>query len=169
MLLANSISRRFHEQHITDVSPKLIADDIVKHCFAQCPDWGRHRCQQPSVIVRFDTNDINKETPRPLNINVYVYAFLQFQYKESLLPFKSGQEPRISFEVTIELNGLAIDAKKIIQTSDLLNSSKHLEEVIEKLESTSKVNWDNLDKKNEVKSPLPANSPVEKKLSWDDL
>ena len=150
MFLANSISQRFHEQQITEVPPEVIAEGIVTHCFAQSPDWGRYRCQQPSIIVRFDSNCTNTETARPTNINVYIYAFLQFQYKESLFSLKSGQEPRISFEVTIELNGVAIDAKKRTETSDLLHSGGCLEEVIS----------DNLNKKSEVKSG---------KLSWDDL
>ena len=168
MFLTNSIGQRFHEQKITEVPPKLIAEDIVTHCFDQCPDWGRHRCQQPSVIVRFDSNFINTETTRTLNINVYTYAFLQFHYKESLFSLKNRQAPRISFEVTIELNGMAIDAKKIKQVSELLQSGQCLEEVIEVLESTSKVTLDNLDNKSEVKSPS-VDPPAQVKLSWDAL
>jgi hypothetical protein len=99
-----------------------------------------------------------------MNINVYIYAPLQFHHKESPFSSKSGQEPRIGFEVTIELNGMAIDAKKKIRASELLYSGKHWEDVVEKFGSTSQVTRDNLDTKTEVKSP-PADPPVRLKLT----
>ena len=86
--LLNSIKKKFDEQNITMVSPTIIVEEIVSHCFVQSPDWGRYRCKQPSVIVRFNNRYIQQMTTQSLNINVYVYAFLKFHYKDSRLPFK---------------------------------------------------------------------------------
>ena len=161
--LLGSIKKAFRGENITEVSPDSVADDIVRNCLAECPDWGQRRSQTPSVIVRFDSNYINEREPIPFNINTYVYAYLACEHQESRFSLLRGTPPKICFEVTIELNGIAISSDKIARFCKLLTDLS-LEEVIKTIETTNKVTWDNLDQDH---SNVSAGQHAA--LLWDDI
>ena len=162
-LVFHSISKVFVGHKITDVPAKALAEDIVQHCFQQVPDWGRHRCQTPSTIVRFNSHFINEQPNQSVNINVYVYAFLKFEYNESRLPFKGDKLPKISFEITIELNGVAVNLKRLTEMDQLLTSN-NVPDAIQMIESISAVYWEDLE--HQGSKPAP---PPKTKLTWNDL
>jgi hypothetical protein len=161
--LQNSIKRSFSDQNITEVFPNFVADDIVQKCFQQCPDWGRKQCETPSMIVRFDNNYIDEQKSKSLNVNVYIYAYLSCEREESLFSRLREPPPKIKFEVTIELNSLAISCDKIAQFCQLL-SENAVPDVIKRIEATDKVTWNNLDKQSSKPSVETTSS-----LTWDDI
>jgi hypothetical protein len=162
--LRASIKRNFSNQNIIEVNPAFVADDIVQKCFEQCPDWGSKKCKTPSVIVRFDSNYILEQGSRSLNVNIYTYAYLACEREESHLPrFIHEATPQIRFEVTIELTGLAISFDKIVKFGQLL-SNNTVTDVIQKIETTNKVTWENLDQL--ASKPSTETKPS---LSWDDV
>jgi hypothetical protein len=139
--LQESIKRSFSNQKIVEVESAFIADDIVRKCFEQCSDWGSKKCRTPSVTVRFNSNYIIEDKSRSLNVNVYTYAYLACERDESrFLQFRETP-PKISFQVTIELTGLAISLDKIKHFCQLL-SDNTFTDVIEIIETTNKVTWE---------------------------
>ena len=161
--LLHSIGNAFRGQNITDVPAKALAEDIVQHCFQQVPDWGRHRCQTPSTIVRFNSHFLNEHPNQSVNINAYVYAFLKFEYNESRLPFKGDKLPKISFEITIELNGVAVNLKRLTEMDQLLTSN-NVPDAIQIIDATSAVHWEDLEHKGSKPAP-----PMKTKITWTDL
>jgi len=162
--LRRSIKRSFSNQNIIEADPTLVADDIVQKCFEQCPDWGSKKCKTTSVIVRFDSNYILPQESRSLNINIYTYAYLACEREESRLPRLIHEPPpQIRFEVTIELTGLAISSDKIAEFCELL-SNNTVTDVIQKIETTNKVTWKNLDQS--ASKPSTETKPP---LSWADV
>ena len=162
--LLQSIGEAFRGQNITDVPAKAVANEIVHHCFQQVPDWGRYQCQTTSTIVRFNIPFLKEERTQSVHTNAHVYAFLKFEYSESRLPWKGDKQPKISFEITIELNGVALKLNKVIETSELLSDKHHLSDVIQKIESTSAVTWNDLEDKDRAPT-----QPAKSGLTWNDL
>ena len=161
--LLGSIKKAFRSQNITEVSPDSFADDIKRQCLAQCPDWGRKRCETPSVIVRLESRYICKQEARSFTVNTYTYAYLACEHRQSYIPFVFAASRKINFEVNIELNGIEISLDRIEQFRKLLTDLS-LEQVIERIERTDKVTWKNLDQQNSQ-----ASAGHQAALSWDDL
>jgi len=161
--LRKSIKRSFSNQNIIGICHASVADNIVRKCFEQCPDWGRKKCKTPSVIVRFDSNYIVEEKSRSSNVNVYTYAYLACEREESRFPRLHETPVQIRFEVTIELTGLAISFDKIAQFLQLL-SDKTVTDVINTIETTNNVTWENVEQ-----SASKSSTEIKAPSSWDDL
>ncbi len=116
------------------------------------------------MIIRFDSNYILQQESRALNVNIYTYAYLACEREESRLSRLIHEAPpQIRFEVTIELTGLAISSDKIAKFCELL-SNNTVTDVIQKIETTNKVTWKNLDQS--ASKPSTETKPP---LSWADV
>ncbi|CAF2909054.1 unnamed protein product [Rotaria sp. Silwood2] len=134
--LLNSIRKIFRDQHIIEITPDVLADQIVRKCLEQCPDWGEKQCRTSSTIVRSNITDIIEQESTLVNITVYVYAHLMYEYERSFLPCKKENQPKIGYDLTIELSGISINCLTLVKFCELVAENDVLA-VIKVIEETS--------------------------------
>ncbi|CAF1365625.1 unnamed protein product [Rotaria sp. Silwood1] len=134
--LFNSIRKIFREQKIIEITPDVLADQIVRKCLELCPDWGEKQCRTSSTVVRSHITDVIEQESTLLNMTVYVYAHLMYEYQRSFLPWKKDNQPKIGYDLTIELSAISIDCMTLIKFCELV-AENDVSDVIKIIEETN--------------------------------
>ncbi|CAF0829565.1 unnamed protein product [Rotaria sordida] len=139
--LLDSIRKTFHDQQIIEITSDILADQIVRKCLEQCPDWGEKQCKTSSTIVRCSLTDVIEQESSLVNINIDVYAHLRYEYERSFLPWKNDNQPKIGYDLTIGLSGISINCMTLIEFCELVaeNDVLNVIAIIEKNQSNNDI------------------------------
>jgi hypothetical protein len=152
--LQKSLKRMFHAKEIVEISSDDLAQEIAKTYFQQCPDWSEQN-KYSSVILRFNSSYLTNNFSLQMITVVYVYAHLILKCTEPLFSWLLwADQCKISYDLTIELNGISIDSSKISEFSQLV-AKNDVSDSIKKIEKEVLLTWEDLDDTSPRKASTP--------------
>jgi hypothetical protein len=137
--MRKAIHESFELGEITEIRAEDISAEISKRYQTQAPSRAGAGKRTP-VSIRFNSTFQKKEGDFWTNVTVYVYAFIEEECEHYLI---KKDKRKISYELTIDLNGIAVSLCKAIKFCEMI-AEADVEETIKYFNENYKVTWDEI-------------------------
>ena len=137
--LRQTIQNGFDMKHLTEVRSEDLSQEISK----QYQNKNSSRAlpgESVQMIIRFDTTFTKKDGEFWTIVKAHVYAHIEEECENNWF---AEDKRKFKYELSIELNGVAVNKDKAIKFSELIMRST-AEEIIMRLTEKYAVTWDDL-------------------------
>ncbi|CAF3290288.1 unnamed protein product [Rotaria sp. Silwood2] len=139
----DSLRNAFHARSITEIDPNEAGNIIFDRYLEQCLNLDK-RLKTSSLPIQFEKHYLVKNDFGRLNVGVcYVNAYIVC---ETTKTWTQKHQTQMTYDVTIEFNGLSQDYEKIKRFGEMLVNND-VQTIIEMIEEKNKLTWEGFLKK----------------------
>jgi hypothetical protein len=137
--LRNTIYEAFNASNITELHAEDISAQISRQYQNETPsraDPGK----SVSAIIKFNQMFQKKEGDFWTNVNAHVYVYIEEECENNWF---AEDKRKFSYEMTIELNGIAVNKDRAIKFSQMV-ATKPVDEAIQYIGTNYALTWDDI-------------------------
>ena len=137
--IRNAIHNSLVSENVTEVRAEDLSAEIIKRYQTQSPSRVGAG-NRTSVIIRFNSTFQKKEGDFWTSVTATVYAFIEEECEKHLI---KTEKRKVSYELTIDLNGIAMNHCKAVKLGEMI-AETDVEEAIKYFKGNYKVSWDEI-------------------------
>jgi hypothetical protein len=138
-VLRNTILESFNADNVTELRAEDISAQISSRYQNETPSRADPG-ENVSAIIRFNQTFSKKDGDFWTNVNAYVYIYIEEECENNWF---AKDKRRFSYEMTIELNGIAVNKDKAIKFSQMV-ATKPVEEAIQYIGTNFALTWNEI-------------------------